>query len=322
LILCYHGISQDDEHEWNPELFMAPQTFERRLEILQSASYCVLPLAEALDLVAKADLPPRSVVLTFDDGMTNFRSHALPILRKFGYPATVYLRTDYCGYRRPVFPPVCPYMLWKKRDRIVPANPELGWLQAQDLRTEEGQSRAWSSIRRIHQGSELSADEHDAIVAKLAHHVGIDYLAFVDSRVMQIMSPEDVRAISQEGIDVQLHTHSHRLITTLGNREELHTEIEENRTRIFQLTGLNPVHLCYPNGKYSIASLPALRQLGIVTATTCEPDLVARHSNPLLLPRYVDTGIQTESEFEAWLSGVGSVLMRLRVSRSRNGNLM
>jgi polysaccharide deacetylase len=110
LILCYHGISQDDEHEWNPGLFMRPQLFKSRLEILKQGSYRVLSLSEGLDRLAKSSLPPRSVVLTFDDGMVNFRSHALPILRKYDYPATVYLRTDYCDYRRPVFPPVCPYM--------------------------------------------------------------------------------------------------------------------------------------------------------------------------------------------------------------------
>ena len=320
LILCYHGISQADEHEWNPGLFMRPHIFERRLEILKKGDYRVLSLSEGLDRLAKSSLPPRSVVLTFDDGMVNFRSHALPILRKYGYPATVYLRTDYCDYRRPVFPPVCPYMLWKKRDSIVSANPELGWLQAQDLRTQEGRSRALCNILRIDEERKLSADERDAIVAELARHVGIDYSAFLDSRILQIMSPEEVSEIAQEGIDVQLHTHSHQLITTLVRGEGLEAEIGENRRRIFQLTGRTPVHFCYPSGKYSLESLPALRQLGIVTATTCDPDLAAKSSNPLLLPRYVDTDVRSEGEFEAWLSGVGSLLVRLRLGTNRYSN--
>lgn len=320
LILCYHGISQDDEHEWNPEFFMRPETLERRLEILRIGGYRVLSLSEGLDRLAKGSLPPRSVVLTFDDGMTNFRSHALPILRKYGCPATVYMRTDYCGYRRPVFPPVGPYLLWKRRHKIVAANPELGWLEAQDLRTHEGRSRAWSSIQRIDKQRGLSYEGRDALMAELARHIGIDYAAFLEGRIMQIMSPEDVRAIAQEGIDVQLHTHSHQLIPTLGQGQELQTEIEENRKRIVQLTGRNPVHFCYPSGKYSLGSVPALRQLGIVTATTCDPDLVAKDSNPMLLPRYIDSDVRPESELEAWLSGVGSLLVHLPGSRRSYGN--
>ncbi len=314
LILCYHGLSQDDEHEWNPGLFMSPQTFESRLELLKEGNYSVLSLSEAVSRLAESTLPPKSVVLTFDDGMANFRIVALPILRKYGYPATVYLRTDYCYYQRPVFHPVCPYLLWKQRHSIVPANPQLGWVDAQDLRTQEGRASAWSSIRRVEEGGHLSDEERDAMLAGLARHIGIDYGAFLESRILQIMSPEEVSAIAQEGVDVQLHTHRHRLVTTLGHGEDLRTEIEENRKRIAEFTGRTPVHFCYPSGKYNSECLPALRRLGIETATTCVPDLAAKSSNPLLLPRYVDTEVQTQDSFDAWLSGVGSLLVRLRLT--------
>ena len=319
LILCYHGISQDDEHAWNPAFFMSAQTFESRLETLKEGQYNVLPLSEAFERLAKGSLPPRSVVLTFDDGMTNFRTHALPILRKYHYPATVYLRTDYCYYRRPVFRPVGPYLLWKRRQAPVSANQKLGWLEGQDLRTEEGRARAWSSVERVEQERQLSYEERDALLAELANHIGIDYQAFLDGGILQIMSPEEVSAIAREGTDIQLHTHSHQLVTDL-DQEELRTDIEENRRRIVELTGTDPVHFCYPNGKYSPECLPTLRDLGIATATTCEPALTAGNSNPLLLPRYIDTDTRTPSEFEAWLSGVGGLLPRLRARQNSNGN--
>jgi peptidoglycan/xylan/chitin deacetylase (PgdA/CDA1 family) len=322
LILCYHGISQDDEHEWSPTLFMSPQTFECRLEILKENSYSVLALSEAIDRLAKSSLPPKSVVLTFDDGMANFRTVALPILRKYGYPATVYLRTDYCYYQRPVFHPVCPFILWKQRHTIVAANPKLGWLEAQDLRTQEGRGRAWSNLRRFEEAGNLSDEGRDALLLELARHVGLDYEAFLEGRILQIMSPEEVSAIAQEGVDIQLHTHRHRLIPTLGQGQELREEIEENRKRILQLTGHNPVHFCYPSGRYNAQCLPALRQLGIATATTCDPDLATRTSNPLLLPRYVDTEVQTQDSFYAWISGVGGLLVRLGLSTNRRTHEM
>src|SRR5271169_2564971 len=221
LILCYHGISQDDEHEWNPGLFMSPATFTRRLEILNEGGYKVLALSDAVDRLAKSSLPPKSVVLTFDDGMANFRTVALPILRKYGYPATVYLRTDYCYYQRPVFHPVCTYFLWKQRHSIVPADAKLGWLESQDLRTQEGRARAWSSIQRIGGPRQLSDEDRDVLLRELARNIGIDYEAFLGSRITQIMSPAEVSAIAEEGIDIQLHTHRHRLITTLDQDHEL-----------------------------------------------------------------------------------------------------
>jgi hypothetical protein len=154
----------------------------------------------------------------------------------------------------------------------------------------------------------------------VARHIGINYQAFLDDGILQIMSPEEVSAVAQEGIDIQLHTHSHQLIGKLGRSGELQKDIEENRRRIIELTGCTPVHFCYPSGKYSVEYLPALRELGIATATTCEPALATRTSNQLLLPRYVDTDARTQSEFESWLSGVGSLLMQLQGVARRSGS--
>ena len=87
-------------------------------------------------------------------------------------------------------------------------------------------------------------------LAELARHIGIDYVAFVESRILQILSPEEVSAIAQEGVDIELHTHHHRLITALGQGRELQVEIEENRKRIVQL-----------NGTQSCASVLSQRQI-------------------------------------------------------------
>src|SRR5262245_51683810 len=84
LVLAYHGISQQDEHVWNPALYMSPATLHRRLELLSRNQCSVLPLAEAMARLDRNDLPPRAVVLTFDDGAADFFTKAYPIIKEWG----------------------------------------------------------------------------------------------------------------------------------------------------------------------------------------------------------------------------------------------
>jgi len=65
-------VSLQDEYEWNPELFVTPAFLRRRIEILRDTRYVVLPLGEAVGSLRRDTLPPRSVVLTFNDGLHNF----------------------------------------------------------------------------------------------------------------------------------------------------------------------------------------------------------------------------------------------------------
>ena len=94
MILCYHGVSLADEHEWNPTLYISPRTLARRFDALRRLGCTVLSLPEAVDRLYAEDLPERAVVLTFDDGYYDFKAEALPLLEQRRYPATVYVTTD------------------------------------------------------------------------------------------------------------------------------------------------------------------------------------------------------------------------------------
>src|SRR5207245_2436237 len=56
LILCYHGISQQDEHLWRPALYLEPKTLEQRLKMLKDGGYAVLPFGEAVHRLYENDL--------------------------------------------------------------------------------------------------------------------------------------------------------------------------------------------------------------------------------------------------------------------------
>ncbi|HVX66461.1 MAG TPA: polysaccharide deacetylase family protein [Bryobacteraceae bacterium] len=301
IILCYHGISLEDEHLWDPTLYMSVDDFARRLEILRRGGYRVLPLGEAVERLYKGDLPPQSVAITFDDGAYDFYARAWPLLRSFDYPATVYLTTYYCGDNRPVFDPAVSYLLWKMRGRVF-GNAPAGLPWPLDLRTEAARRAAWQRILAFAAESGFPAGDKDALLERLAALAGIDYAGFRARRILHIMNPREVAELHATGLDVQLHTHRHR---TPVDRALFLREVRENRDEIRALTGAGADHFCYPCGVNRPEFLPWLEQAQVRTAVTCEPRAAARDSHPLLLPRFVDHANLSEVEFSAYVSGLG-----------------
>jgi peptidoglycan/xylan/chitin deacetylase (PgdA/CDA1 family) len=92
-ILCYHRVGP------RAALMVMPrETFAAQMEYLARNRYNVIRLADLPDFLAgKRALPPRAVVITFDDGHVSSYQHAYPVLRQYGFPATFFLYTDFLG---------------------------------------------------------------------------------------------------------------------------------------------------------------------------------------------------------------------------------
>lgn len=314
LVLCYHGTSLEDEHLWRPALYITPQTLRARFECLKRGQYAVLPFGEALERLEAQTLPARSVVLTFDDGTYDFYRQARPLLQEYGFPATVYLTTYYALHELPVFNLICSYMLWKRRGEVIVEAGEIGLEGPLDLRTESGRHRVVRSLIDLAEREQMTGIQKDNLAARLAQFLGIDYGVIKTKRILQIMNATEVKEVAGNGIDIQLHTHRHRM----PEDEVLFSqEIRENRAHIHELASTRAVHFCYPGGVYEPVFLPRLRAEQVVSATTCDAGLCNHQSESLLLPRFVDNQNRTQVEFESWAAGVGHLLALRRAAAQK-----
>lgn len=300
LILCYHGLSITDEHEWLPKMFITPDGFRNRLQTLRKMGANVLPLGEAVAHLHTGTLPPNAVAITFDDGFHDFFEFAVPLLTEFQMPATVYLTTYYCDYRMPVINLVLNYILWKaRRDSVELA--EQGFAETQPVRNYTERQAVVKKLLDVFQRDQLTTADKNAVAERLAQRLGVDYDELRARRMLQIMSREEARLAFEAGIDLQLHTHRHR---TPRDKSLFEREISENRERIQELTGREPVHFCYPSGDYSPEFFPWLSEMGIRTATTCERGLAGKDSQDLLLPRFLDDSSVDLIRFQSFVAGV------------------
>jgi peptidoglycan/xylan/chitin deacetylase (PgdA/CDA1 family) len=313
MILCYHSIALDDEHLWSGTYSMSAENLEARFRMLRDGNYNVLPLDDALRRLYDGTLPPRSVVLTFDDGMYDFRARALPLLRQYGFPATVYLTTFYSEYNKPIFGLFCSYVLWRARTRmpVVDVRALLGRAGQWDLATDRGRARAHAEIMD-HVGREkLRLPDRIALAERMTELLGDDYGALLEKRVLTVMTSEEAADVARQGVDVQLHTHRHR---TPNDKALFTREIVENRERIDAIREGTARHFCYPSGEYRAEFLPWLSEAGVISATTCDPGLASRKSAPLLLPRLVDTSYLSALDVEGWLTGMSAFFMPRKAS--------
>jgi len=92
-ILMYHYVTPFF-HKGDP-LAVSPLTFERQMQFLKNHHYNVVRLGELGNLIrGRKKIPPKTVVLTFDDGYKNNYTYAFPVLKKYDLPATVFLIVD------------------------------------------------------------------------------------------------------------------------------------------------------------------------------------------------------------------------------------
>lgn len=93
----YHHVGIHTESLGHRRLWISPERFEEQVSYLFHSGYLSLTLRDAAVRIRERRGAPRAVVLTFDDGYKNFYEVAFPILRRYGFSATVFVVTGEVG---------------------------------------------------------------------------------------------------------------------------------------------------------------------------------------------------------------------------------
>jgi peptidoglycan/xylan/chitin deacetylase (PgdA/CDA1 family) len=293
-ILGYHGLWVTPGMPFGDCTFISPEQFEARMKRLKRSGRPVLPLGEAVERVARGDLPPAAVVITIDDGWASTFTHMLPVLEALELPATLYAATWYAGRDLPV------------------VNVAVAYLIAASGRTDIDLDR---NIRRI---EALPIDQRLAALRRFGAGLGVSE-AWLDNRQFHIMSGAELAAARRRGLDIQLHTHRHIDIAKQVN--VLPREIEENRAFLRAALGDVPLHhFCHPSGSNHPRARALLAASGIRSSTLVEEGLNAPGTDPLALRRFLDGRRIGDVEFDAYLSGTLHYLSMARATVRESGD--
>ncbi len=295
LVSCYHSISTSDEDQWDPELYITAARLRSRFERLRALRATVLSLDEALARQHEGSLPGRAVVLTFDDGTADFHDLVVPLLEEYNFPATVFVATRGVGSTARAYPGYASYLVWRARTSGINGLAQ----SSSKARLSEADAREMEVAFR-QRWDHASTEAREVAMSDLARTLGVDEGPILARRAFQFMTPEDIASLPHALVSVQLHTHDHH---QPKDRDAYFASIRRNQELLFEYSGRRPEHFCYPSGIVTDQFVAWLAELGVRTASTCDPGLVAPDTDRLRLPRLVDTMLTPERTFDAWIRG-------------------
>jgi len=94
-VLCYHIVESPND----PRMEISREQFRQQMHYLAVAGYNVIPLKQAWEYATgqRAALPPRSVVITFDDGWRSTYTEVFPEMKRRKFPFTVFIYPNIVG---------------------------------------------------------------------------------------------------------------------------------------------------------------------------------------------------------------------------------
>jgi peptidoglycan/xylan/chitin deacetylase (PgdA/CDA1 family) len=252
---------------------------------LLAEHFRVLQLEEAVERLARGQLPTRAVSVTFDDGYADNHDVAMPILRRLGIPATFFIATGFLDGGR----------MWNDTviEAIRQANDPALDLSGLGLGTfpvasiSERRIAIHSILRSI---KHKDPSERDEIVAAIAAQVGEP----MPSTLM--MTRDQVRALHGAGMGIGGHTVNHPILTRIVAPAAEH-EIADGKAELESIIG-EPIGLfAYPNGKptvdFAAEHVALTKKLGFRAAVTTSRGAARQTSDLFQLPRFTPWDRQT-----------------------------
>lgn len=263
-----------------PSPFLASEPdvdiFTWQMELL-ARCFNVLSLREALAAIDSGRVPPRAVCITFDDGYRSVHDLALPVLRRLGLPATVFVSSGYVDGRN----------MWN--DRIVEA---VETLPAEELDLAEFGLGVYSlrsvderaaTLGTLTEASKyLPPQERSRLVGRLQTLVG--------ERASEglMLTPEMVVNLDRHGIEIGAHTVTHPILTSLDDASAMQ-EIRDSKRELEAIVGKPVTMFAYPNGKvgkdFDARHVAMVREAGFQAAFTTAVGAITRHHHRYQLPR-------------------------------------
>ena len=284
-VLTYHSIDEPARCPWlDPGLISAsPKEFDQQMAYLTS-HYQVITTSNLLAYVKSPknnDLPPRAVLVTFDDGYCDFEEYAWPVLMRHGIPAVLFVPTAYPDHPEQIFWWDSLYQAIQNTNRTGDLNTPIGTFSLSNV---PSRNKAYQQFKAYIKS--LNHSEALAIVKEFCIELDVQPVA------NSVMSWASLRKMSRAGLTLGAHTRTHPLINRISLQEARDEVVGSLHDLKREIGDALPI-FAYPSGEFSDEVVRMLELEGFVLAFSTKRGIndIAR-MNPLRLQR-INVGRKT-----------------------------
>jgi peptidoglycan/xylan/chitin deacetylase (PgdA/CDA1 family) len=304
--LLYHQVTT----ETNGSIFLNPyiglvvpiKEFEQQIDYISKHYNCVA-LPEAVERLSEGTLSNRTIIVTFDDGYHDNLVHALPVLERYGVPATIFVTTGFIDGT------CVPW--WYEQDAILRQldAAEVSWKGRSFSWKLETPAQTFAAISELNSlFKEMSLDDQNAFMEKLRNLCPSTFT----SESMFLSWDELIELGRHPLITIGAHTRNHPVLSRL-TAEGVWDELVSGKEILESRLGHSVDHLAYPfggNPQVCRREFEAAREVGFRSAfTTRFGHLHATHRKFLhSLPRITIGYGDTISVFKQKLMGIESMI--------------
>ena len=275
-ILIYHRVLVEPDPLFPNEV--TTRRFDAQMTQLK-AVFNVLPLHAAVDQLRTGTLPARAACITFDDGYADNLTHATPILKNHGLPATFFIATAYLNGGRMFNDTVIEAIRHSPLKTLDLASIGFGNF---DIGDNAAKAKAIGQI--LPQVKYLPLDEREQIVARIAQ---LAQCGPLPNNLM--MTTEQLQALHASGMEIGGHTARHPIIAKL-DADAVRQEISDGKAFLEETLNTRIRLFAYPNGKPGTDYLPeqaaVVRDLGFDAAVSTQCGSAEQSSDVFQLPRF------------------------------------
>lgn len=283
-VVMFHRVLAEADSRWtaaDPEWTVSVPFFNAMLRFFKK-HYHVISLDE-LDSYCRHNgrLPPRSLLITFDDGWSDNYQYALPILQQQQLPATVFVVADSVGQRRSFWQDTL-WGAWRRKQLTAAIAVELWKKSGLPVARCPLNWDDEASVRGFIDELNRSADEHIARIREDIFQLGDNP---ADQALM--LSADELLNLCKAGISIGSHGQTHVPLTRVSDPA---AELKVSREK---LTGLlagcqNQIvkALSFPHSRANAAIVQQARQYGYEYQFTGGDGINYQDRNQRILARF------------------------------------